>query len=1661
MIFMRVEKKFWQSICVLLFITVFFSSAFAAGNAQNNLNDTELVFTQENLTPFELKNQARSFLQELIPEAVEDDLDKLLQADSNVEASLKPEFWITQDLILDANVFVFEKKAGNFIRTLYNRESSNLDNNKLLFAISRLVQADQNISKNLIEVIEKVLPEIEDENVFLQASNHLQKAKESYDKAQHQLNIGNSPNSIEHFKNSWIEGFAGLSLLDEFTIPLVFISSPQTNIYTNQEMQTVSGTVWDVQLQTINSVVVQVNDSNYEFPLISGVYSGTVPLVDGNNLVTVFSTDRFGNTGKSESIEIVLDITPPKIEFLGVENNSYYNYDLNPEILIIDKHLSETQTTLNSAEFVSGSKVSNENEYILRATAKDLAGNESILEYKFAIDKTPPEVKIISPLHNSFLRQNISVSGTATDKYFNFLEWRIDGQAKTQNNSFNWNTLNEASDGLHEILLFAKDLAGNTNTTTIQVTVDNTLPKIFITGIEEGKFYNSNVLPLINVVELNPDTNTFLLNNQAYVLGEIISTEFEHLLLVSSTDKAGNTATKQVSFVIDKTPPSIEITYPLTGAFLRGVFDVLGSTYDLYLDLTKLFIDGLQISNHLPYQVDSTKYADGLHEIKYYANDKAGNENEKTTQVEFDNTPPKIENINPSTGSHLRQIVSVNANIIEKNLKQLQVFLDSNFLNSILPFNLNTTEFEDGSHELKITAEDKAGNTAEKSTQIIIDNTPPMLSINDSITDTTIEESEYLIIGETEPGIYVTLNNLTLNVDENGLFVFNSKFILGENQYKIIARDIAGNESTWEKTFLLDGDTLPEDYEKNVLLTNPLLKDSDFDGVSDADEDFDGDKLNNLEEFKGKTNPFNADSDGDGLNDYFEAFIQGTNPNQTSTDSISSDALIDLDGDGLTALQEFNFGTNPDTNDSDFDGITDYKEINELHSNPISKDSDGDGLNDEAEISFGTNILTNDSDNDGIPDGQEIFIQEIPTQSQDTKLIVTGKGDLRKKISIVEDPTDLPSTVDTTTLIKGAKFNIKGNNSFNEAEMRFYYTEEELKGLQSNELRLYYLDEEKMVFKPLEIQGINSTEKYVWGKTTHFSSYFLSNSNPYGKTWNGIIDFQNTYLSGNAIKIKANIRNNDTETANNVKVSFRRNNSTGTEISSTTISSIAGNSMRLTQITWYAEYGVERVCLVLDPDNVIAESSEFDNSACKSILIAPDSDGDGLTNNEESSGMRTGTFKYIYTDPQKYDSDGDGVSDGFEMGEVTILPIGGNYYALRSDPNKKDSDDDGLDDYHELKVYGTNAFKEDTDNDGLTDLEETTVTRTNPIKKDSDGDGVMDGTQYLSKQFGGTSFAVLNGSENNLLPDGTVSTIDVEILELEDNADKTFADLGFNIACEFAFGDWCRGEWTIWGLVDTLLSVGNVIAIIVPADGPLVDFGIASVKTVRVLDSAKKWYKLSKIANAVENLVKIAKKAKITFEVVTKGVKSTITRTFNKTQLKELKNLGILFERGAKKETIDALPNLLKHYGDDGVEAINRLKNTKNVPVKNMETVLEKGGDLKKTINVAEDSGKQIKWLEEGNQYKGWQHIKTKHVDSGDFAKIGLNDNEIIQSKIFESIKNPGKKLLGKTIDGKPPKECYLLKIGAKFMATIVGSDGSIITSYPPKYETYDNFQCK
>jgi hypothetical protein len=137
--------------------------------------------------------------------------------------------------------------------------------------------------------------------------------------------------------------------------------------------------------------------------------------------------------------------------------------------------------------------------------------------------------------------------------------------------------------------------------------------------------------------------------------------------------------------------------------------------------------------------------------------------------------------------------------------------------------------------------------------------------------------------------------------------------------------DLAGNvmDGSFRLTFRIlglsvdsDGDGVPDDVEIHLLGTDPFNPDTSGNGISDGDEDFDGDGLSNRCEILADTDPTLPDTSGNGVTDNDE----------------------DPDLDGLTNADECAVGTDPLVNDTDSDGWPDGAEV-DGGSDPLSANS--------------------------------------------------------------------------------------------------------------------------------------------------------------------------------------------------------------------------------------------------------------------------------------------------------------------------------------------------------------------------------------------------------------------------------------------------------------------------------------------------------------------------------------------------------------------------------------------------------------------------------------------------------------------------------------------------------------------------------------------------
>ena len=216
--------------------------------------------------------------------------------------------------------------------------------------------------------------------------------------------------------------------------------------------------------------------------------------------------------------------------------------------------------------------------------------------------------------------------------------------------------------------------------------------------------------------------------------------------------------------------------------------------------------------------------------------------------------------------------------------------------------------------------------------------------------------------------------------------------------------------------------------------TDPLLADTDGDGLSDRDEvlgagplvgfgpsdpldaDVDDDGLLDGSEIRGTgllegyapTDPRETDSDDDGLADGLEVGAPGVSNGRTESgisffgssgysadldpESTTDPNLRDTDGDGLSDGLE----------DGNSNGRADYilgdtSTVGSGETDPRLSDTDDDGVSDGDELARGMNATDTDSDNGGTLDGLEVERGWDPLDPADDDTDEDGIGDLEER----------------------------------------------------------------------------------------------------------------------------------------------------------------------------------------------------------------------------------------------------------------------------------------------------------------------------------------------------------------------------------------------------------------------------------------------------------------------------------------------------------------------------------------------------------------------------------------------------------------------------------------------------------------------------------------
>jgi len=361
-------------------------------------------------------------------------------------------------------------------------------------------------------------------------------------------------------------------------------------------------------------------------------YEHPVRIPVGTTIIRYFAKNSLGWESDLRQATFVVDTVVPKLRFEQIQGASVDSLVLSvKKPAVIRYTLDGTFPTEMSPQYTRPVAVARRGKCMLKAWAKDLAGNRSeLLEWEYKYDKNAPVISVSTPggLFQSPQRITVTTDKPATVFY------SLDGSAATKNSFVYRNGIAITKEGTTRLSLIAIDDLGNTSDEKREEFVVDTKPPVVTARIEEDAKQN------VFLVSLSADEEAVIRYETSGVPGpsspqykDPIPLRMGQVLRYFAVDKAGNRS---------ETKTMDELRHPLVGVAppgglyrnaLRIAFAVsAGSTVQWRLLPDTLF---------RPYRDSLALSREGTYTLEYFSQDPSGLKSPlRRAEYVIDVTPP-------------------------------------------------------------------------------------------------------------------------------------------------------------------------------------------------------------------------------------------------------------------------------------------------------------------------------------------------------------------------------------------------------------------------------------------------------------------------------------------------------------------------------------------------------------------------------------------------------------------------------------------------------------------------------------------------------------------------------------------------------------------------------------------------------------------------------------------------------------------------------------------------------------------------------------------------------------------------------------------------------------------------------------------------------------
>jgi subtilase family serine protease len=407
--------------------------------------------------------------------------------------------------------------------------------------------------------------------------------------------------------------------------------------------------------------------------------------------------------------------------------------------------------------------------------------DRELIEASVYVDHTPPNILVSGVNDQELTNSDVTPVVTIQDESQFTSSLQLDGQPFQSGTAV-------SAEGDHLLIVSAQDGYGNQSQVSVRFTIDKTPPVLSLTGPSDGSILNTPVSLEYSATDDHPGLTSSTVDSASIEAGSVITSEGDHVWVVTSTDARGNTATQTVHFTLDFTPPAVAIGGITDGELTNQSVTPTVQVADAHLGTVQITLDGA------PYTTGTAVTAEGQHTLSVTASDLAGNTTVQSIQFELDLTPPLIQFGGVADGALVNHLVTPTFGATDAHLDSVSATLDGQ------PFSSGSTVASEGTHVLTVHATDTAGNASDATLTFTLDLTPPVISVA-GVQDGQLTNQPVV---PTFSATDLHLQAVSATLDGAAFASGTQVSAEGDHSLAVTATDAAGNSSQKPVAFTID-----------------------------------------------------------------------------------------------------------------------------------------------------------------------------------------------------------------------------------------------------------------------------------------------------------------------------------------------------------------------------------------------------------------------------------------------------------------------------------------------------------------------------------------------------------------------------------------------------------------------------------------------------------------------------------------------------------------------------------------------------------------------------------------------------------------------------------------------------------------------------------------